>query len=331
MNATSRDQPVSVGHSRLLAGIVAAYLLSAIIGGTFWYVVRLAVSTDGTGYPPCTAAAFRFILAAVIFTVVWWTGMFGKPVLSAKLVLWFAGAGAASASATILIYTAQVRLTGGMVSVILATTPLIVAIILWRLRIEIITGAVLTASTIAVAGVAVVYWDSLGVPGHSSAIIYIAIAALVFACSNVIFKERDDQVIGKITVFFCAGSVVLVIAAFVQEERLPFPPPAVPTLALCLTVLGNLSFAAYAWMLQHVRLMTAMTLAFVHPLIAVATDALWESKSLRPTAYFGIAMVVGGVVLNWFCSPRVTESPGNGTAAAEPVGGPEPLSADDSA
>jgi drug/metabolite transporter (DMT)-like permease len=101
------------------------------------------------------------------------------------------------------------------------------------------------------------------------------------------------------TVFFLTASSLLWVAAAVAgQPAVPNPLPLIPTAALAyLTLFGTLaSFAAFFYLLKHVRLSTAMTLPFVTPMIAVLIDGLFEKQViLTIESYVGMAVVLVGV------------------------------------
>jgi len=77
-----------------------------------------------------------------------------------------------------------------------------------------------------------------------------------------------------------------------------WPPPVAPTLALLyLAIVGSvIAFLAYFWLLGKTTLLVTSTLVFVFPLVAIATDALFERDvPLTLRAYVGAAIVLGGL------------------------------------
>ena len=86
--------------------------------------------------------------------------------------------------------------------------------------------------------------------------------------------------------------------ALVAREPMPWPPPLVPTIALFyLAVVGSvIAVLLYFWLLDRTSLVVTSTLVFVFPLVALATDALYEHEIvLGARAYIGAAITLGGL------------------------------------
>src|SRR5207244_7047332 len=100
------------------------------------------------------------------------------------------------------------------------------------------------------------------------------------------------------TIFFSALTLLLwVPACFSGKPPVPLPLPAAATLALLyLSIAGTLlAFALFFYLLKRVRLSSAMTLAFITPVVALLVDALFEKQTvLSPESYIGICVVLSG-------------------------------------
>jgi drug/metabolite transporter (DMT)-like permease len=89
--------------------------------------------------------------------------------------------------------------------------------------------------------------------------------------------------------------------AFEPWRAIPWPPPALPTAALLyLAIMGSVvAFASWFYLMKRVKLMTASTLVFVQPLIALVVDAfLEEAVTLSPRTHLGIGVTLAGVGVN---------------------------------
>jgi drug/metabolite transporter (DMT)-like permease len=68
---------------------------------------------------------------------------------------------------------------------------------------------------------------------------------------------------------------------------------------LYLAVIGSVvAFLTYFWLLHKTSLLVTSTLVFVFPLVAIATDALFEDESLTARAYVGAAITLGGLAVS---------------------------------
>jgi drug/metabolite transporter (DMT)-like permease len=296
-------QSASSGQS---VKVLLAYLGCASIWGTTWYAIRVCIGPSG--YPSYEAAALRFSISSLLLCATWFAfkKRIKRPV--AAELKWISIAGLISGLAYGLLYSAEERLTGGLAAVISATSPLIAAILAMFFRIESPRRTTIIGSVVAIAGVALVFHDRLQVSvAQASAVGILLFNAFLNSSSNIVMKRHAHHTaaIASNTIYFSAASVFLWIAAITSGKcAVPFPLPLAPTLALLyLTVFGTLiAFACFFYLLKHTRLSTAMSLAFVTPLIALVVDGLFEKHSaLTPESYLGIGVVLLGVTVTvWF-------------------------------
>jgi drug/metabolite transporter (DMT)-like permease len=103
------------------------------------------------------------------------------------------------------------------------------------------------------------------------------------------------------TVFLVVTAAVLgVVALALGDGRVPWPPPAGPTIALIyLAVVGSVvAFVTYFWLLGKTSLLVTSTLVFVYPLVAIVTDAIAGDETLTGRAYLGAGVTLSGLVVS---------------------------------
>jgi drug/metabolite transporter (DMT)-like permease len=95
------------------------------------------------------------------------------------------------------------------------------------------------------------------------------------------------------------GSVGATIVGLALGERLAWPPPAAPTLALgYLVVAGSiLGFTAYVWLLHHVRPALATSYAYVNPPIAVLIGVLLGGEHINAHGIGAMTVILSAVVI----------------------------------
>jgi drug/metabolite transporter (DMT)-like permease len=286
--------------------VILAYFGCACIWGTTWYAIRVCIGPSG--YPSYEAAALRFSISSLLLCVICLA--FRKRIKrpTSGEFKWISIAGLVSGIAYGLLYSAEERIAGGLAAVISATSPLIAAILAMFFRIESPRRTAIIGSIVAIAGVAVVFHDRLQVSvAQASAVGILVFNAFLNSSSNIVMKRHANHTaaIASNTIYFSAASVSLWIAAIGSGKyAVPLPLPLVPTLALLyLSFFGTLfAFACFFYLLKHTRLSTAMSLAFVTPLIALVVDGFLEKHSaLTPESYLGIGVVLIGVTVTvWF-------------------------------
>lgn len=278
------------------------YAICAFVWGTGWYAIRLCVG-DG-GYPIMGGAALRYTLAAVtilaLIPIV--PKAFGK--INKKQMGWLLLSGILNALAVGLLYWGEKSISGGVASVLAATSPIMVALLALFTRTERITSNTIFGFCLALGGVAIIFGERLSVsPDHLLSMFAILGAALLFAVVNWIMKVKAENVkpLHSAALFFASMSVAFWLATPCEQVAMPWPPPAVPTYALVYLSLGcsALAFPAFFYLLRHSSLMFASTLAFVHPIIALLTDCMFEHDFvITMSGYIGISVVLTGVIVS---------------------------------
>jgi len=280
--------------------VIAAYLVCASIWGTTWFAIRACVARGG--FLPFPGAALRFLLTVCIFACIWFVlrKRLTRPSLSN--VRWIGIAGLCSGLGYALLYSAEQSVSGGIAAVISASGPLIVAMIAMATKTEQPTRMTIVGALLAFTGVAIVFHDRIQVSFAQAA----AVAMLILNCcvnsvASVLLKRHANEVASIVsnTIFFSACFLLLLSGAFLSHQAvIPMPLPAVPTLALVyLAVFGTVcTFAAWFYLLKHVRLSTVMTLSFITPVLALIVDNFFERQTvLHAETYLGIAFIMSGV------------------------------------
>ncbi len=282
--------------------IFVAYFLCATIWGTTWYGIRVCIGPGG--FPTYPAAALRFSLSAALLGIFWLfqVSKYKKPTLFE--LKWIFCAGGISGIAYGLLYSAEEQISGGLAAVLSATGPLIAAMIAMATKTEATSKIKIFGSIFAIIGVALVFHDRLQVSvAQASAVGIVTLVCILNASSNVVMKKYAKEVaaIACNTIFFGAAAVTLWISSLLSGKYMITAWNLTPTLALLyLTVFGTLiAFASFFYLLKHVRLSTAMTLAFVTPIIALGVDAVYEKGTvLTAESYIGIAIVLVSVAIS---------------------------------
>jgi drug/metabolite transporter (DMT)-like permease len=278
--------------------VIAAYLACAFIWGTTWYAIRACIAE----YPTFAAVALRFAIAVAILIPL---AIRARPWPRGRRT-WFylVLAGLLDASAYLLVYLGEERISGALAAVLYGTQPLILALLLKIARIEKLTRDHVIGAVISLAGVLVLFLDRLDVSPRQAVGVAMLVASVVVATIySMIMKQHAKGVhnLAATTIFLGVTAVVLGIVALVANEPIPWPPPAVPTLALLyLAVVGTVvAFLVYFWLLNRTGLLVTSTLVFVYPLVAIATDALFERDlPLSARSYIGVAITLGGLAVS---------------------------------
>jgi drug/metabolite transporter (DMT)-like permease len=284
--------------------VVAAYLACAFIWGTTWYAIRVCIAD----YPTMAAVALRFAIAAVLLLPI---AVRYRPWPRGKAWVYLALAGVLDALAYLLVYLGEERISGAVAAVLYGTQPLILALLLTVARIERITRRHMIGSVISLAGVAVIFLDQLDLSVHQAIGVLLVIGSVIVATGySMIMKQHSGGVhrVVSTAVFLAVTAVTLGIVALVAQEPMPWPPPVDATLALFyLAAIGSVAaFLLYFWLLDKTSLQVTSTLVFVFPLVALATDALFErALPLTVRTVLGAAITLSGLAVSLRRRPPV--------------------------
>jgi drug/metabolite transporter (DMT)-like permease len=295
------SRPQSKTPSKKLTLHVLAYLFCAFIWGTTWYGIRVCIGPGG--YAACPAAALRFTISTLILALIWLVVKDRVPLPSFNQFRWVVACGLISGISYGLLYIAEEKISGGIAAVLSATAPIMAALLASLTKTEQLSKGTIGGLVLALLGVTIVFHDRLQISsGEAWAVGLMIVNCAINATSTVGLKRhvRGIAALMSNAIFFFGATISLWILSFLGG-RFPLPTSIAPTIALLyLSLFGTvLAFALYFYLLRQVRLSTAMSLSFVTPIVALLVDALFEKHALlSPETSVGIAIVLGGVVLN---------------------------------
>ncbi|HEY5922771.1 MAG TPA: DMT family transporter [Kofleriaceae bacterium] len=276
--------------------VLAAYLACSLIWGTTWFAIRECIGKDA--YPTLAALALRFGIAFLILLPI---AIRARPWPRGVAWLYLVLAGVLDAAAYTLVYLGEERISGGLAAVVYGTQPLILALLLQVFRIEKLSSRHILGALISLAGVGVLFLDRLDVSTEQAIGIVLVIGSVLMATGySMVMKRQTTGGLIATTVFIGVTAAVVGVVALVAREPMPWPPPLVPTIALLyLAVVGSvIAFLLYFWLLDRTSLVVTSTLVFVFPLVALATDALFEREiALGPRAYLGAGITLAGLAV----------------------------------
>jgi drug/metabolite transporter (DMT)-like permease len=283
------------------------YTACALVWGTTWFAIRRCIGAGG--YPTVAAAAIRFTLAAMILGGAWQLG-WARPGPRKGELRSLLACGVLGAVSYALVYAAERSISGALAAIIFGTFPLVTAIVATVMRVEKVTRASIFGAVVSLAGIGVVFADRLEVSrAQGIGILLMLGAVLASAIYSTIIKRVGDDVHPLATTGVFVGvmaAVLATLAALVEREPVPWPPPVGPTVALLyLAVVGSvLVFAGYFYLLKRVSLMTMSMIVIIEPLVALAVDAVWEHDVvLGARSYVGMAVTLVGVFVSVLVRP----------------------------
>jgi drug/metabolite transporter (DMT)-like permease len=307
MNGAQADEPATplparrlgappVGPTRLpLAGLAHLGVLYVVWGSTY-LGIRVAVGPGG-GFPPFMLGAFRVGVAGLILLAV--ARLLGRSLAVGRqdlrrlaltgLLLWLGGNG--------LVTVAETRAESGYAALLVAATPLWVALMEAVLDRKRPSLRLVVALLIGLAGIAVLSAPSLMEGGAADPLSFLLlIAAGMLWGAGLLWQQRRPVALQPLAtaayqqVFGALGFVVL---ALVFGEPLPTPSTEAWLAWGYLTLFGSvLAFTSFVVVLRLLPASLVTTYAYVNPVIAVLLGALLLGERVTVWTVVGAVLVL---------------------------------------
>jgi len=307
--------------------VVLAFGAVYIIWGTTYLAIRFAIET----IPPFLMGGVRFAVAGALLYV--WTTLRGvphpalrqwKPALISGVFLITAAQGA--------VVWAEQYINSGLAAVLAATMPIWMLIFNWaRPGGERPNRVMMTGVLVGFAGVMVLLapWQT----GDRDIYLFGAIAVLlgVMSWTGASLYTRTVRISSShfqttAMQMLCGGGALTLVGSLTGEwGRVSLGDvSAVSALAFFyLVIIGSVvALTAYTWLLGVAQPSRLSTYAYVNPVVAVFLGWLLAGETLTPRMAFGVAVIVGAVVLVTMGKTSARSAPA-GVASAVPVGSPE--------
>lgn len=287
-------------RTRFLIG--AGYALCCLVWGTTWFAIRIAME-PGDGFPPMFAASLRFIMSVGIFAPLWLLRSKHIPKPSKAEIVWLIISGFFNGLYQCFIYASEQTISGGLASVIMATSPIMLAVIVIFTGFEKVRKQTLIGFLVCLCGVALVCHDRLHTASDQLIGIGLALCAALFTgLSNLTLKGRGTGVhpLASASIFLTATAVPVCLATFIMGEKPVLEPfPVLPSIAVLYMTLTSsvIAFTVFLYIIRHMSLMAITTMQFILPIVALIVDLFLEKRvSLSVQSWAGILIVLCGVV-----------------------------------
>ena len=281
--------------------LVAVFVVLCVIWGTTWAAIRVQLR----GVPPFTGVAARFAIAAALLFVV---ALALKVPLGRSAVerrLWVVNGALSFFVSYGIVYWSEQYVPSGLAAVLFATFPLFVTVFAhaW-LDGEKMTRRAVLGVLLGFAGVATIFsedFERLGGRQVALAAVVMLGSPLVSALSNVALKRWGAGIhpISLAAVPMALTAVAMTPVAWATERGDPvtWNAPSIAAL-LYLAVLGSaVTFTGYYWLMSHLPATRIALVAYLTPVVAVATGALWLDEPVTPKTIVGAGLVLAGVAL----------------------------------
>lgn len=281
----------------LFVGMVAVW-------GIPYLFIKVAV--EG-GLPPAIVAWGRVaIAAALLLPICWWMGQ-----LRGLRAHWRAVVAFSVIEIVIpfpLIATGEQWVSSSLTAILIATVPLMVALIALRFDPSERVGALrLAGLVVGFAGVVVLLGvDVAGRPNELLGAAMILLASVGYAIAPMIVKHRltDVPPLGPVTGALVAGAILLApLAAVSAPEAQPTTEALVSVLVLGV-VCSAIAFVLFFSLIAEVGPGRATVITYVNPLVAVVLGVVLLDEQVGLTTLLGLVLILAG---SWVATRRGPE------------------------
>jgi len=282
------------------AHVLLLIALLCLIWGSTWVVIA-----DGLNdLPPFTSAAARFLVAALAMTAlapaIARREGGGKPPVRLVLILGVCNFAASYA----IVYWTETKLPSGIVSVLWAVFPMMMAAASTRfLAAEALRPRQWIGFVLGFLGVALLFVTDLRTfgPAGVPAAAILLLSPLVSCVGNIVLKREGRNVSSALLNrdAMWVGAVILTAIALVFERdaEIAWTWRAVRSVSY-LALFGTVAaFGLYFWLLRHTEAWRLSTIAYVTPAIALLLGTFVRGEPFTAWTLAGSLTILAGVVL----------------------------------
>jgi len=306
--------------------VILAFAIIYFVWGSTFLAIRVGVRE----VPPFLLAGLRFLVAGLVLYL--WMRARGTP--SPSLREWRAASVLAVfifVSDYGLLFWAEKRVPSGIAAVMMATTPVFMAISeIVILRMQRLTARLALALTIGLGGVIVLVSRTLSFgdsPIDTAGACALIIASMSWSVASALTRKLPLPAAKTMSsgAQMLAGGIFLTGAAAVLGEFRGFHFQAVSRTAwfalAYLVVAGSIiAFTAYVWLIHHESPTKVGTFAYVNPAVAVFVGYFLGGEPIGLRTFVGTVFVLVSVILittapaskrepaAWATQPRELES-----------------------
>ncbi len=280
--------------------IIILYTLLCIFWGTTWIAIKISLNE---GMPPFLAVSYRFLIAGLIFWVIF---LFKKEKLplnwtAIKIYLQFGLINFSLSYA--LTYWATQFIYSNVSSIIWAGFPLVVTMMAhFTLPDEKFTSKKFLSISIGIVGTILILTQGKEFGGSNVLVGIIALMISVFiaAWPNVYLKKYSKSVntIQLNAVSQTIGGLILLLVSAIIEPGQGMIWSQTNILAtLYLIIFGSvITWMIYFWLFSHLPVTQISYVAFFPPVIAIIAGWILLDEVLTPIAILGAVFIIGGAL-----------------------------------
>ncbi|WP_300973590.1 DMT family transporter [Sphingomonas sp. LHG3406-1] len=284
-------------------GVLFPFIIFTLIWGSTWIVIRDQLGT----VPPQWSVTYRFIIAAAaMFAICKWKN---EPLILARRdwgIVAFIGLFQFCVNFN-AVYVAEHFITSGLVATVFALLLIPNSLLAWAFLGQRPNGRFLACSTIAIAGIALLFWNEMRKVDVAPAAVLTGIGwtllgVLGAAASNVAQatdRVRHIPILTLLAWSMAAGALfdgLLAVAVAGPPVLDPRPGYWLGLTYLALAA-SALCFSLYFPVVRKIGPGKAAYSSALVPIVAMALSTGLEGYRWTPLAAAGAALAIGGMVL----------------------------------
>lgn len=295
--------------------VVAAYAGACLIWGSTWMAIKVGLR----GAPPLTGIAVRMSIAALIVAaIVRARGIALPSEPRFRRIGVFLGFFHIVLPYT-LVYIGEQYISSGLAAVLYAAMPLFVALLARGTLGERLTPRKIAGIAAGMAGVAVIFSDSLHVGRHETLGVVAVTGSMLAATVGSVATKRyayGYHPVASLLIPFCVGATAtwVLALAFERANPLHFDPTTWATIVYLAAAGSVTAFSLFFFVMQHLDVTVVSYQTFIIPIIAVMVGWVFLGERIAPRVALGAAMILAGVLLATALSPPLRR----GVLRAEP-------------
>ena len=284
--------------------IKVGFVLLCLIWGSTWMAIKIGLES----VPPFYGIFFRFLLAAIILLVI--MKLRGIPVPRDRTT-WklFTAIGFLSLGLPFsIIYWAEQFLPSGLMSILFAVFPFMVAIFSHivlpeePLNVYKVLGIV-----VGFLGICVIFSSGLtGAYGFGEFGFFAmagVIVSTVFQAGSVMIVKKKAKHVNPIVLNFggmlvATVPVIVLAVSFERFSDIRLDTKTVGSIVYLATFGSVVTFVIYYWLLKRLEAVFLSFLTFITPIVAVILGAVVLGESMEPNTFLGASLVLVGILLS---------------------------------
>jgi drug/metabolite transporter (DMT)-like permease len=281
---------------------ILVWLVLSLIWGSTWLFIKLGLED----LPPFTFAGIRFVIAALILSIVIIIRRRPLPRDLRDWGLMVATGLLAFALNYGLLFWGEQRTSSGLAAILQTIIP-VFGLVIAHLYLpeERITMRKLGGVVLSIIGVGLIFSNQFVAEGKSAlwGSMAIVVGALGAATSNVLVKAHarhlDSAVLAAGQMVF--GLIPLLLIGTIAEGnplKLHWTPLALFSLFYLALVGSAIAFLLFYWLVRNMDVTKTMLISLVTPLIAVILGMLVLNERLTWRIFLGGVVIISGIGLN---------------------------------